>query len=227
MTRHLFGGHFRQASKLASTLIHDINPWLPHRARFRWSYVATHATLWLDMRDQFAEEHHMEWEAQKSLMRSLNNLECDTKVIYQARLIKRQDDKEAADSKEAAAKQLPPERQVACTERQARAMPMNLDAAPARSQATLHPNWVHAPVTKPQSSDPPRPYRTPRQDTDRDLFFRGGVGHQLCVQPSGTWISIKPTIGIPAQFITGHYDRCCRTQDTATLLRGVSHDSTL
>ena len=119
MTRHLFGGHFRQASKLASTLIHDINPWLPHRARFRWSYVATHATLWLDIQDQFAEEHHMEWEAQKSLMRSLNNLECDTKVIYQARLIKRQDDNEAADSKEAAAKQLPPERQVACTERQA------------------------------------------------------------------------------------------------------------
>ena len=52
MTQHLFGGHFRQASDLASTLIHDINPWLPHRACFGWSYVATHATLWLDMQDQ-------------------------------------------------------------------------------------------------------------------------------------------------------------------------------
>ena len=49
MTRHLFRGHFRQASDLASTLIHEINPWLPHRARFRWSYMATHATLWLNM----------------------------------------------------------------------------------------------------------------------------------------------------------------------------------
>ena len=82
MTRHLFRGRFRQASDLASTLIHDINPWLPHRAQFGWSYMATHATLWLDMRDQFGEEHLTEWEAQKSLTRSLNDLECDTEVIY-------------------------------------------------------------------------------------------------------------------------------------------------
>ena len=49
MSKHLFRGCFRQASELASTLIRNINPWLPHRARFGWSYVATHATLWLDM----------------------------------------------------------------------------------------------------------------------------------------------------------------------------------
>ena len=109
MSGHLYGGHFRQASELAGTLIHNINPWLPHRAHFRWSYVATHTTLWLDMRNQFAEEHHKEWEAQKSLTRSLSNLEHDTEVVYQARLIKRQDDKEVADSREAAAKQLLPE----------------------------------------------------------------------------------------------------------------------
>ena len=30
MMQHLFGGCFRQASDLASTLIRDINPWLPH-----------------------------------------------------------------------------------------------------------------------------------------------------------------------------------------------------
>ena len=58
MTRHLYGGRFRRASELASTLIRDINPWLPHRVHFGWSYVATHATLWLDMQDQFAGEHH-------------------------------------------------------------------------------------------------------------------------------------------------------------------------
>ena len=104
--------------------------------------MATHATLWLDMREQFAEEHHMEWEAQKSLMHSLSNLECDTEVIYRAHLIKRQDDKEVADSREATAKQLPSEQQVAHMERQARAMPMNLDVAPVRSQTALYPNWV-------------------------------------------------------------------------------------
>ena len=52
-------------------------------------------------------------------MRSLSDLECDTKVVYRARLIKRQDDKEVANSREAAAKQLLPERQVARAERQA------------------------------------------------------------------------------------------------------------
>ena len=109
MTGHLYGGCFWQASELAGTLIRDINPWLPHRVCFGWSYVATHATLWLGMRDQFAEEHHTEWKAQKSMTRSLSDLECDTEVIYRARLIKRQDDKEVADSREATAKQLPPE----------------------------------------------------------------------------------------------------------------------
>ena len=49
MTWHLYGGCFRQASDLANTLVCDINPGLPHRARFRLSYVATHATLWLDV----------------------------------------------------------------------------------------------------------------------------------------------------------------------------------
>ena len=109
MAGHLYGGCFWQASELAGTLICDINPWLPHRAHFGWSYMATHATLWLDMRDQFAEEHHTEWEALKSLMCSLSNLECGTEVIYRARLIKRQENKEVADSREATAKQLPPE----------------------------------------------------------------------------------------------------------------------
>ena len=65
MTRHLYGGHFRQASKLANTLIQDINMWMLHSTRFGWNYVATHASLWLNIRDQFTEEHLEEWEAQK------------------------------------------------------------------------------------------------------------------------------------------------------------------
>ena len=98
MTRQLYRGHFRQASNLANTLICDINPWLPHRVCFGWNYVATHATLWLDMRDQFAEEHHAEWEGQKSLTHSLNDLECNTEVVYQECLVKREEDKVVADS---------------------------------------------------------------------------------------------------------------------------------
>ena len=40
---------------------------------------------------------------------ALNDLEQDTEAVYRARVIKKQDDKERADSKEAAAQELPPE----------------------------------------------------------------------------------------------------------------------
>ena len=116
MSRQLYGGHFQQASDLANTLIHDINPWLPHSVSFGWNYVAAHATLWLDMQDQFADKHHTEWEGQKLLTCSLNDLEHNTKVIYQERLVKRENDELAADSREAAAKELLPNQQAACAE---------------------------------------------------------------------------------------------------------------
>ena len=119
MTRQLYVGHFRQASDLANTLIHDINPWLPHSVCFGWNYMAAHATLWLDMWDQFADEHHAKWEGQKLLMCSLNDLECNTEVIYWECLVKRENDELAANSREAAAKELLPDRQAACAERQA------------------------------------------------------------------------------------------------------------
>ena len=109
MSRQLYGGCFQPASDLANTLIHDINPWLPHRVCFGWNYVATHATLWLDMRDQFTDEYLAEWEAQKLLTCSLNDLKQNTEVVYWECLIKRENDKLMANSREAAAKELPPE----------------------------------------------------------------------------------------------------------------------
>ena len=78
MTRHLYGGRFPQASELAITLIQDINVWMRHSMQFGWNYVATHASLWLDIRDQFTEEHLEEWEAQKFRAAALNDLERDT-----------------------------------------------------------------------------------------------------------------------------------------------------
>ena len=75
MTRHLYRGRFCQTSDLAATLIQDINSWLPHKSRFGWIYVAMHATLWLNLQDQFVEEHIEEWEAQKCWTGALNNLE--------------------------------------------------------------------------------------------------------------------------------------------------------
>ena len=89
MTCHLYGGRFHQASELASILIWDINVWMPHSTRFGWNYVATHASLWLDIWDQFAEEHLEEWVAQKFQAVALNDLERDTEAGYRARVIKR------------------------------------------------------------------------------------------------------------------------------------------
>ena len=74
-TRHLYGGCFHQTSDLATTLIREINLWLLHKSCFGWGYVAMHATLWLDLQNQFAEEHIEEWEAQKCRTGALNNLE--------------------------------------------------------------------------------------------------------------------------------------------------------
>ena len=159
----------RQASNLANTLICDINPWLPHRVCFGWNYVAAHTDLWLDMQDQFTDEHHAEWEGQKLLTHSLNDLERNTEVVYWEHLMKRENVKLVTNSREAAAKERLPDRQAAHAERQARAMPTNLDVAPLSSQAALYPNWVWAPVTKPQISDQPRPYRMPRQEADRNF----------------------------------------------------------
>ena len=109
MTRHLYGGCFRQVSDLANTLIRDINVWTPYSTRFGWNYVATYASLWLDIWDRFAEEHLEEWEAQKSRAVALNYLERDTEAVYRARIIKKQDNKAHADSKEASAQELPPD----------------------------------------------------------------------------------------------------------------------
>ena len=81
-------------------------------------------------------------------------------------------------------------------------MPKNPDMAPVRSQATLYPNWVQAWVTKPQGSDLPRPYQTPRQDADRDFILEEELGTNSVFnllalgsqssQPSGSQPSLSP-----------------------------------
>ena len=81
MTPYLYGGRFRRISDLAATVIQDINPWLPHQARFGWGYVAMNATLWIDQRDHFAMEHQEEWTEQKEQECALNDLERDTEVV--------------------------------------------------------------------------------------------------------------------------------------------------
>ena len=140
LTPHLYGGRFRCISDLVATVIRDINPWLPHQARFGWGYVAMNATLWIDQWDHFSLEHLEEWAEQKEQECALNDLERYTEVVYRARIIRMQEDKVLADSKEAAAKDLPPERRVARTERQAGATPRKDSVSSTSMSATLYPD---------------------------------------------------------------------------------------
>ena len=169
MTPHLYGGRFRRISDLAATVIQDINPWLPHQAHFCWGYVAMNATLWIDQRDHFSMEHLEEWAKQKEQECALNDLERDTEVVYRARIIRRQEDKILADSKEAAAKDLPPERWAARAERQAGAMPRKDCVSSTSMSATLYPDWVLSRACKRTSPDTPQQYRMPREDAGRQL----------------------------------------------------------
>ena len=169
MTRHLYGGHFCQASELANTLIRDINMWMPHSTQFGWNYVATHTSLFLNIWHQFTEEHLEEWEAQKFRAATLNDLERDTEAMYRARIIKKQDDKARADSKEAAAQELPPERRAAHTKRQAGATPTKVDMSSTNTGVPLYPNWVLRDKTKPAGRDASRPYRAPKEDAGNCL----------------------------------------------------------
>ena len=84
--------------------------------------------------------------------------------VYGERIVKREMDQLVANSREAAMKELLPDRQAA---RQARAMPSNPDVAPVSSQAALYHNWVWVLVTKSRGRDQPRPYRTPKQEASR------------------------------------------------------------
>ena len=169
MTSCLYGGRFRRISDLVATVIRDINPWLPHQARFDWGYVAMNATLWIDLRDHFAMEHHEEWTEQKEQECALNDLERDTEVVYRACIIRRQEDKLITDSKEAAAKNLLPERRAARVERQARATPRKDDVSSTSMSATLYPDWILSRAGKRSSPDTPQPYRTPREGAGRRL----------------------------------------------------------
>ena len=67
------------------------------------------AMLWIDQQDHFSVEHLEELAEQKEQECTLNDLERDTEVVYRDRIIRRQEDEILADSKEAAAKDLPPE----------------------------------------------------------------------------------------------------------------------
>ena len=122
------------------------------------------ATLWIDQRDHFSMEHLEEWAEQKEQECALNDLERDTEVVYRARIIRMQEDKVLADSKEAAAKDLPPERQAARVERQAGAMPRKDGVSSTSMSATLYPNWVLSRAGKRTSPDTPQLYRRPRED---------------------------------------------------------------
>ena len=90
--------------------------------------------------------------------------------MYRAHIIKKQDDKACADSKEAATQELPPER-AAHTERQASAMPTKVDVSSTNTGVPLYPNWIVRNKTKPAGRDAPRLYRVPKEDASDGLML--------------------------------------------------------
>ena len=127
------------------------------------------ATLWIDLRDHFSMEHLEEWAKQKEQECALNDLERDTEVVYRARIIRRQEDKLLANSKEAAMKDLLPERRAARAERQAGATLRKDGVSSTSMSATLYPNWVLSRAGKCTSPDTPQPYWMPREDAGECL----------------------------------------------------------
>ena len=89
--------------------------------------------------------------------------------MYRARIIKKQDDKACANSKEAATQELPPERQVAHEERQASTTPTKVDVSSTNAGVPLYPNWIVRNKTKPAGRDTPRPYGVPKEDAGDGL----------------------------------------------------------
>ena len=196
-TTHHYGGRFCPMSDLACTIIRDINMWMPHCARFGWPYVARHAVLWLDIRDQFSEEHLEEWEAQKYRMTGLNGLERETEVIHRDRVISRQDAKEHADSKEATAQELLLDRRAARAERQACATPTKVDAGVSSTNARvpLYPNWVVRSMTKPTGQDTPMCYQAPRENVTRDLTLSEELDEASVLDP--LWLEFQSASQTP------------------------------
>ena len=175
MTPHLYGGRFHSISDLAATIIRDINLWLPHRSCFGWGYVAMNATLWIDQQDHFAMEHLEEWAKQKEQECTLNDLERDMEVVYRARIIRRQDNKLLANSKEAAMNNLLPEQWAARMERQASVTSREDDVSSTSTSATLYPNWILSRAGKHTSPDMPQQYWMPREDVGGRLTLEGGT----------------------------------------------------
>ena len=205
MTPYLYGGQFCHISDLTATIIQDINPWLPRQAHFGWGYVAMNATLWIDQRDHFAMEHQEEWAEQKEQECTLNDLERDMEVVYRARIIRRQEDKLITNSKEAAAKDLPPERWAACTERQASTTPRKDGMCSTSMSTTLYPDWVLSQAGKRTSPDMPQPYRMPREGASRHLTLQEELDASSVFDP------LQPSQGAEGPRTLPHYSKTLTT----------------
>ena len=89
--------------------------------------------------------------------------------MYRAHIIKKQDDKARADSKEAATQELPPEQRTARMERQASTTPTKVDVSSTNAGVPFYPNWIMRNKTKPAGRDMPRPYQVPKEDAGNGL----------------------------------------------------------
>ena len=105
------------------------------------------------------------------------------KWCNRARIRRMQEDKILTDSKEAATKDLPPERQVACVERQAGATPRKDGVSSTSMSATLYPDWVLSRAGKCTSLDTPQLYQMPREDAGGRLTLEEELDASFMFDP--------------------------------------------
>ena len=115
----------------------------------------------------------------------LNDLEHETEVVHWERVISQQDPKEHADSKEAAAWELPLDRQAARVERQACITPtkVDVDVSSTNAWVPLYPNWVVRSTMKPAGQDMPTHYQTPKEDIARALMLSEELDEASVLDP--------------------------------------------
>ena len=97
--------------------------------------------------------------------------------------MRRQEDKAITDSKEAATKELLPERQATHAERQASATPRREDVSLKSTGTTLYPDWSVKWNSKPVGPDMAKPYQTPREGANGGLTLDKELGADSVFTP--------------------------------------------
>ena len=154
------GGLSRTQSALVERLMEVINPHFPSvKERITLTSVTFGTFHWLESRSRHTEKEKADYERQlKSRREELNDLEVATQQLWQDWMQADEINTKRRQAKQAASRDLPPERRAAQLEREKQAKITGLQT-PTQTE-DRYPGWV-AEVRKKPGADTPTPYQTP------------------------------------------------------------------